>query len=68
MNWGHSSVSQVLDLAHRGEVKTLCLFHHEPDQTDDDIDRKLDFATQSLAKRKSQTKVMAPAEGDSLFL
>jgi phosphoribosyl 1,2-cyclic phosphodiesterase len=68
MNWGHSSVSQVLDLAHRGEVKTLCLFHHEPDQTDDDIDRKLEFATQSLAKRKSQTKVIAPAEGDSLFL
>jgi hypothetical protein len=58
----------VLDLAHRAEVKTLCLFHHEPDQTDDDIDRKLEFATQALAKRNSKTKVRAPAEGDSIFL
>jgi len=41
------------------------LFHHDPDQTDEDIDRKLDVAQNLLAKLGSKTICTAPAEGSS---
>jgi len=44
INWGHSSVNEVVRIAHADEVKELQLFDHDPDQTDEDIDRKLDVA------------------------
>ncbi|MCH9051359.1 MAG: response regulator, partial [Proteobacteria bacterium] len=63
--WGHSCVSKVINLADTAKVKTLYLFHHDPDQSDDDIDNKLDIACSMLKKRKSKTKCLAPKEGDS---
>ena len=36
--WGHSLVSQVLELAVAAWVKHLVLFHHDPDRSDDAID------------------------------
>ena len=64
VGWGHSCVSKVVELADRAQVKTLCLFHHDPDQDDDAIDRKLEIAAGMLAKRKSATEVLAPREGE----
>ena len=63
IGWSHSSIGTVVDLAHRAEVKGLYLFHHDPDQNDDDIDAKLDTATSLLLEMKSKTKVLAPKEG-----
>ena len=63
--WGHSCISKVVNLADTAKVKTLYLFHHDPDQFDDDIDRKLDTARAMLKARKSKTKCLAPKEGDS---
>lgn len=68
IHWGHSSVGRVVDIAHAAQVKTLHLFHHDPDQFDDDIDRKLDVAETALAKVSSTTNVVAPAEGASFRL
>lgn len=68
VNWGHSCVSRVADLAHRAEVKTLYLHHHDPDQSDDDIDAKLVAAKAALAQRGSATECVAPAEGDMVKL
>lgn len=62
LGWGHSCVSRVVDLAHEAEVKTLLLFHHDPDQTDDDIDRKLEQAQGRLKEMGSATRCLAPAE------
>ena len=62
VNWGHSAVNEVVKIAHRAQVKSLHLFHHDPDQSDDDIDRKLDVAKQKLAALGSTTEVLAPAE------
>ena len=67
-HWGHSSISQVVEIADRAEVKTLCLFHHDPEQDDAAIDRKLAFAQQAMLQRGSATKVIAPAMGDELRL
>jgi phosphoribosyl 1,2-cyclic phosphodiesterase len=68
IDWGHSSVSQVAELAARAEVKLLHLFHHDPDQSDEDIDLKLDEMRLALGKLNPKVKVEAPAEGSTLAL
>ncbi|MEM1043074.1 MAG: MBL fold metallo-hydrolase [Bacteroidota bacterium] len=37
--WGHSSVSEAVELAVEAGVGHLVLTHHDPDRTDDDLDR-----------------------------
>jgi len=64
VGWGHSSVSQVARLAHRASVKTLCIAHHDPSQTDDDIDAKLADCRAALSLLDSKVTALAPAEGD----
>lgn len=44
VNWGHSAVSKVVELARESGVKNLYLFHHVPEHDDDDIDRMLEQA------------------------
>ncbi len=68
VDWGHSCVSQVADLAARAEVKRLHLFHHDPDQTDSDIDAKLDETRKELDRLGSEVVCEAPAEGSELVL
>ena len=68
VNWGHSAVSRVVELAHRAKTKTLYLYHHDPDQDDDAIDAKLETARKQLAELGSETRVVAPAEGDVVHL
>ena len=63
--WGHSCISKVVNLADVAKVKNLYLFHHDPDQKDDDIDNKFATASKMLRARKSKTKCIAPKEGDS---
>jgi phosphoribosyl 1,2-cyclic phosphodiesterase len=68
VDWGHSCVSQVADLAARAKVKRLHLFHHDPDQTDDDIDLKVHETRVELEKRRSGVLCDAPAEGSQLIV
>ena len=68
IGWGHSCISQVVDFAHRAEVKTLNLFHHDPDQSDDDIDAKLALAQEMLQLLGSKTACVAPKEGDAIAI
>jgi len=69
VGYGHSCVSQVAALAARAQVQTLCLFHHDPDQNDDDIDRKLASTREALVKHGGESvNCIAPAEGDEIFI
>ncbi|MEO5378801.1 MAG: response regulator [Magnetococcus sp. DMHC-6] len=61
-DWGHSAISQVAELAHRSLTKTLFLYHHDPDQTDADIDRKLEIVNKILQDYNSNTRCIAPKE------
>jgi ribonuclease BN (tRNA processing enzyme) len=63
VHWGHSCVGRVVEVAATAGVKNLHLFHHDPSQTDGDIDRKLDIVQDMMAALESVTKVWAPAEG-----
>ncbi len=62
LGWGHSALSQVVDLADRAGVKTLYLFHHDLDDTDADIDKKLLTGQAMLRERNSTTMCVAPKE------
>ena len=68
VGWGHSCVSQVADLAARAEVKQLCLFHHDPDQNDEAIDRKLETMQELLHSFGSKVEATAPVQGTELLL
>jgi len=68
IGWGHSSVNRSAELADRAGVKKLYLFHHDPDQTDDDIDAKLEAARAILEERGSSTICIAPKEGETFAM
>ncbi|MFA5505887.1 MAG: response regulator [Vulcanimicrobiota bacterium] len=55
VGWGHSPVSEVIGLAHTGGVKELYLFHHDPDQDDRALERKLAFCQERLSAMNSNT-------------
>lgn len=42
--WGHSTWYAAVALARAARVKTLALFHHHPDHSDDELERLLAFA------------------------
>ncbi|MBF0294504.1 MAG: response regulator [Magnetococcales bacterium] len=66
--WGHSAPRQVAELAHQARVKTLCLFHHDPDQKDADIDAKLAQTRAHLHRLGASCDCVAPAEGSVITL
>ncbi len=68
VNWGHSCVSKVCELAHNAAVKELYLFHHDPDQDDDAIDAKYAAAQAKLKELGGTVSCVAPKEGDSFRL
>jgi CheY-like chemotaxis protein len=65
VHWGHSSLSEVCRLAHLAEAERLWIHHHDPDQTDEDIEKKLEFCTTALQSMGSSTKPVLPSEGMS---
>jgi phosphoribosyl 1,2-cyclic phosphodiesterase/CheY-like chemotaxis protein len=68
IGWGHSSIGRVVDIADKATVKTLCLYHHDPDQFDKDIDLKLEHARSLLKSRESKTICIAAHEGARIII
>ncbi|MSP66559.1 MAG: response regulator [Alphaproteobacteria bacterium] len=68
VGWGHSCVSQVVDLAVRAEVKELHISHHDPDQNDDAIDAKFAVCRQLIQERGSAVVCKAPKEAEEVSL
>ena len=64
--WGHSSCLTVTDLAVQANVKSLALFHHDPESTDRDIDSMVRSCRGRAAKRGSAVTVFAAREGVEL--
>src|SRR5205085_4703925 len=46
--WGHSTIATALDVAQRANARRLILYHHDPDRTDDALDR-IGAETQRIA-------------------
>ena len=61
--WGHSTPRQAVDLAHEANCRHLILFHHEPEHSDDALDRLLADTRKYAAGVAPRLKIEAAAEG-----
>jgi phosphoribosyl 1,2-cyclic phosphodiesterase len=66
--WGHSTWNEALDIAVLSEVKKLILFHHDPDHTDEWLDRTLDECGEELDRRAIDLTFSIAKEGEDLEL
>jgi ribonuclease BN (tRNA processing enzyme) len=64
LGWGHSSVSETLNLAHNANVKMLSLFSHDPSRSDEQIDD----LTAKILKTNPSFSFFFAKEGQSLTL
>ncbi len=66
--WGHSLISQVLQLALDADVKRLVLFHHDPSRTDAQLDEILANSREWMASHSAEIEVSLAREGESYQL
>ncbi len=64
--WGHSTVFQVLELARSAEVRTLALYHHDPDRDDAALDTIALNAASYWSSRVGAGQVVVASEGLTL--
>ena len=63
LGWGHSRLSAVCKLAASAKVRDFYLFHHDPDQDDAALERKLALAQEMCESLESDVRVkLAEAE------
>ena len=65
-SWGHSTYQDAVDLALDAGVKRLGLYHHDPDRTDEQIDRFTDRCREYILKKGSSLECFACADGMEL--
>ncbi len=64
--WGHSTIATAVEVAVRAHAKRLVLYHHDPDRSDDALD-KIGADAQRLAReRGSALEVLVAYEGMEL--
>ena len=50
VTWGHSPYTYTVDIAVKGHVKQLILFHHDPEHDDATVDKMVDMSRERLRK------------------
>ncbi len=68
VGWGHPRCTTVIDFAIQAEVRQLALFHHDPMQTDDDIERKVQICQERVLKHRTRLSMFAAREGVEIKL
>lgn len=66
VGWGHPRATTVVDLAIAAGVKQLAITHHDPMQTDPDVERKIAACRRRAALRAPGLQVFAAREGVEL--
>ena len=64
--WGHSTYDDALTLAIEAGVETLVLFHHKPERSDDELDKRVAACREIVKERGVQLEIEAAAEGMTL--
>jgi len=67
-SWGHSTFQDAIDVAIEAGVKKLGLLHHDPERSDDEIDRQIEWCTNYIRRKGSSLECFACAEGMTLSL
>jgi phosphoribosyl 1,2-cyclic phosphodiesterase len=64
--WGHSTIASAVDVAVKANAKRLVLYHHDPERSDDALD-KVGADAQRLARERGSTaEVLVAYEGMEL--
>ena len=63
VGWGHTSFEDAVNAASRAGVKRLLLFHHDPDRSDEELERLERRIRAQVAERGSQLQVFVAREG-----
>jgi phosphoribosyl 1,2-cyclic phosphodiesterase len=64
--WGHTPVECAVDYAIAAGARRLALFHHDPERSDDAVDRLVDIARARSEDAASDLEVFAAAEGQEI--
>ncbi|MEO7167146.1 MAG: MBL fold metallo-hydrolase [Spartobacteria bacterium] len=67
IGWGHGCLDESVSLALRAGVRSLVLFHHDPEHDDAKIDAMLDQARRQVADAGSRMQVQAARERERLI-
>ncbi|HEY1770501.1 MAG TPA: response regulator [Chthoniobacterales bacterium] len=65
--WGHTCADDTVLLAARAGAKRVYLFHHDPDHSDEKIEKMVESAQRAVAEI-APIKVAAAREGETLIL
>ncbi len=66
INWGHPRATTSVDLALQAGVKQLAIFHHDPMQTDRDVDAKITTCRERAAAHDVDLLIFGAREGVEL--
>jgi phosphoribosyl 1,2-cyclic phosphodiesterase len=66
--WGHSTFNQALQLAIDAGVRRLCLFHHAPDRTDEQLVQQRQAIEERAALAGARLEVIVATEGEELMV
>ena len=61
--WGHSSIENVFEMAAKAEVERLVITHHDPNRTDDDLDRITEIMNHEIEQRGIYMTFIPAQEG-----
>jgi ribonuclease BN (tRNA processing enzyme) len=68
VGWGHSSISNAAVLIKHAGVKEWIVTHHDPEHTDDDLHRKMQWHHDIMDDNKIQARVRFAFDGLTLPL
>ncbi len=68
MGWGHTSMEDAIVTAQRADATQLAFFHHDPERTDDQLERLIGKYSEELGHERggSLKNLLATQEGQSL--
>lgn len=66
--WGHSTYDEAVELALEAGVEQLVLYHHKPERSDDEVDRRVDHCRAIVARSGGKLGIVAAAEGMTLLV
>lgn len=64
--WGHSTFESTVDLAIKANVKYLGFTHHDPDRSDDDLDKQVEIYQTVIDKSGKKIICFAVKEGSTI--
>ena len=67
VDWGHSTFSQTVELAHEAGAKKVLFFHHDPCRSDQELSEIVDSHRDRAAARGYSVEIGAAAERDEII-